>query len=90
MSIGRAFIDPRRLAHSCVGIPATAEVFAACGVNPALFADSTGTAGREAYQQFLHSTLAYIPILIYLRYWVLSNLAALSDISLGGPHFFCA
>ena len=37
---------------------ATAEVFAACGVNPALFADSTGTAGREAYRQFLHSTLA--------------------------------
>ena len=37
---------------------ATAEVFAACGINPALFADNTGTAGREAYRQFLHSTLA--------------------------------
>ena len=37
---------------------ASSEVFSACGVNPALFADNTGTAGREAYRQFLHSTLA--------------------------------
>ena len=32
---------------------ATAEVLAACGVNPALVADTQGTAMREAYRQFL-------------------------------------
>ena len=38
---------------------ATVEVYAACGINyPALFSDGTGTAGREAYRQFLHATLA--------------------------------
>ncbi len=37
---------------------ATGEVYAACGINPALFRDSQGTAGREAYRQALHSVVA--------------------------------
>ena len=37
---------------------ATAEVLAACGINPALVADTQGTAMREAYRQLLFSTIA--------------------------------
>ena len=37
---------------------ATAEVLAACGVNPALVADTQGTAMREAYRQFLFGLVA--------------------------------
>ena len=36
----------------------TREVFAACGVNPAVLMSSQGTAGREAYRQFLFSLVA--------------------------------
>ena len=38
---------------------ASREVFAACGVPPALYAGDAAAAGlREAYRQFLHSTCA--------------------------------
>ena len=37
---------------------ATAEIYAACGVNPAIFTDSLGTAAREAYRQFLFGLIA--------------------------------
>ena len=37
---------------------ATSEVLAACGVNPALVADTQGTAMREAYRQFLFGLVA--------------------------------
>ena len=37
---------------------ATNEVFAACGVNPAILMQSQGTAGREAYRQFLFGLVA--------------------------------
>ena len=34
------------------------EVYAACGVHPALFAVGEGTARRESYRRFLHGTVA--------------------------------
>ena len=37
---------------------ATAEIYAACGVNPAVFTDSLGTAAREAYRQVLFGLIA--------------------------------
>ena len=37
---------------------ASAEVYAACGLNPALFVGGEGTAKREAYRQALHSVIA--------------------------------
>lgn len=37
---------------------ATAEVYAACGVNPAVFTGAQGTAGREAYRQALFGLIA--------------------------------
>ena len=37
---------------------ATAEVYAACGVNPAIFRDAQGTAGREAWRQVLFGLIA--------------------------------
>ena len=37
---------------------ATAEVYAACGINPAVFRDSQGTAGREAWRQVLFGLVA--------------------------------
>ena len=37
---------------------ATGEIYAACGVNPAIFRDSDGTAGREAWRQLLFGTIA--------------------------------
>lgn len=37
---------------------ASEEVYAACGVNPAVFKASQGTAGREAYRQVLHGLIA--------------------------------
>ena len=37
---------------------ASAEVFAACGINPAIFTDSQGTAAREAWRQVLFGLLA--------------------------------
>ena len=36
----------------------TAEVYAACGINPAIFRDAQGTAGREAWRQVLHGVIA--------------------------------
>ena len=37
---------------------ASMEVYAACGVPPALFAVGEGTAQRESYRRFLHGTVA--------------------------------
>ena len=37
---------------------ASMEVYAACGVPPALFAVGEGTAQRERYRRFLHGTVA--------------------------------
>ena len=37
---------------------ASAEVYAACGVNPSIFVDAQGTAGREAWRQCLHGLIA--------------------------------
>lgn len=37
---------------------ATAEVWAACGLNPSLFTNEGETAAREAYRQALHGTVA--------------------------------
>ena len=37
---------------------ATAEVYAACGINPAIFRDAQGTAGREAWRQVLFGVIA--------------------------------
>lgn len=37
---------------------ATREVYAACGLNPAIFETGTGTAGREAYRQALFGVIA--------------------------------
>ena len=37
---------------------ASMEVYAACGVPPALFAIGEGTAQRESYRRFLHGTVA--------------------------------
>ena len=37
---------------------ATAEIYAACGVNPAIFTASQGTAAREAYRQVLFGLIA--------------------------------
>ena len=37
---------------------ASREIFAACGVNPAVLMDAQGTAGREAYRQFLFGLIA--------------------------------
>ena len=37
---------------------ATAEVYAACGINPAIFRDAQGTAGREAWRQVLFGVVA--------------------------------
>ena len=36
----------------------TAEVYAACGINPAIFRDAQGTAGREAWRQVLFGLVA--------------------------------
>ena len=36
----------------------TAEVYAACGINPAIFRDAQGTAGREAWRQALFGVVA--------------------------------
>ena len=36
------------------------EVFSACGVNPAIFTDSQGTAQRESYRQYLFGTCSPI------------------------------
>ena len=36
------------------------EIFAACGVNPAIFTDSQGTAQRESYRQYLFGTCSPI------------------------------
>ncbi len=37
---------------------ATREVYAACGINPAIFQDAQGTAAREAYRQALFGLIA--------------------------------
>ena len=37
---------------------ASSEVFAACGVNPSIFTDREGTAGREAWRQCLFGLIA--------------------------------
>ena len=37
---------------------ATKEIYAACGVNAAVLQDTQGTAGREAYRQFLFGAVA--------------------------------
>ena len=37
---------------------ASAEIYAACGVNPAVFTDSQGTAAREAYRQVLFGLIS--------------------------------
>ena len=37
---------------------ATSEIYAACGINPAIFRDADGTAGREAWRQLLFGTIA--------------------------------
>lgn len=37
---------------------ASGEVYAACGLNPALFDEGDGTSKREAYRQALHSVIA--------------------------------
>ena len=36
----------------------TKEIYAACGINPAVLQDAQGTAGREAYRQFLFGAVA--------------------------------
>ena len=43
---------------------ATAEVYAACGINPSVFMDSQGTAAREAYRQALFATVAPLGALV--------------------------
>ena len=43
---------------------ATVEVYAACGLNPALFSSDGETAAREAYRQSLHSCIAPIGRLV--------------------------
>ena len=45
-----ALVDQARLASE--------EIYAACGINPAIFRDTTGTAGREAWRQFLFGLAA--------------------------------
>ena len=61
---GRAQWQPARLGASPpaalveLAKTATAEIYAACGVNPAIFTDASGTAGREAYRQVLFGLIA--------------------------------
>ena len=45
-------ISPQLLSES------TKEIYAACGINPAVLQDAQGTAGREAYRQFLFGAAA--------------------------------
>ena len=45
-------ISPQLLTES------TKEIYAACGINPAILQDTQGTAAREAYRQFLFGAIA--------------------------------